>query len=94
MTRIPDISHKHKICVICEGYEDESYFKRLIDLNVWDDSYEFHVVNAKSESNIPARFQDLYQNDRYDIILILCDTDKAHYTKYEEVKKKINDFLG
>lgn len=94
MSILPPIPKKHKICVICEGYEDVHYFKRLIELNVWDESYSFTTVNAKSASNIPARFQNEYQNDRHEIILVFCDTDKYPYREYKQVKKKINDFLG
>ena len=30
MTTLPPVRRKHNICVICEGYEDYHYFKRLI----------------------------------------------------------------
>ncbi len=94
MTALPPVRQKHRICVICEGYEDFHYFNRLISLNLWDTSYSFTPVNAKSASNIPARFQNEYQNDRYEIILIFCDTDKEPYREYAQVKDKINQFLG
>ena len=48
----------------------------------------------KSASNIPARFQNEYQNVRYEIILVFCDTDKEPYREYAQVKEKINRFLG
>ena len=51
-------------------------------------------MNAKSASNIPAMFQDTFQNDRYEIILVFCDTDKAPYREYTQIKKKINSFLN
>ena len=94
MSKIPNIEQRHKICVICEGYEDLHYFQRLLDLNVWNDLYKFSLINAKSASNIPARFQDAYQNNIYEIILIFCDTDKEPYREYAQVKKKINSFLN
>lgn len=94
MPKRPIIDHKHKVCVICEGYEDHAYFKRLLELNIWNKTYDFIPVNAKSASNIFARFQDAFQNDRYEIILIFCDTDKAPYKEYVLTKKKINDFLN
>ena len=94
MDRLPKLSHKHKICVICEGFEDYYYFARLLELNLWNDAYEFVAHNAKSASNIPARFQDDYQNDRYEVVLIFCDTDKAPYKEYTKVKEKINHFLN
>lgn len=94
MSKLPAISRKHKICVICEGNEDFLYFKRLLQLNVWDDAYDFIPINAKSASNIPARFQDTYQNNRYELILVFCDTDKEPYREYSLIKKKINSFLN
>jgi hypothetical protein len=56
--------------------------------------YEFTTVNVKSASNIAAKFQDAFQNDRYDVILVFCDTDKAPYREYVQIKKKINSFLN
>ena len=94
MEQRPVICRKHRICVICEGYEDYAYFKRLTELSVWNSVYHFNLINAKSASNIPARFQDAYQNDRDEIILIFCDTDKAPYKEYANVKRKINEFLN
>ena len=94
MSKLPAINRKHKICVICEGNEDYEYMMRLLQLNVWDDAYDFILINAKSASNIPARFQDAYQNDRYELILVFCDTDKEPYREYTQVKKKINSFLN
>lgn len=94
MSRIPVIDRSHKICVICEGNEDYLYFDRLLQLNVWDKAYSFVPINAKSASNIPARFQDVYQNDRYELILVFCDTDKYPYSQYALVKKKINNILN
>ena len=94
MAKLPALNRKHRICVICEGYEDTYYFKKLSELNVWNEIYEFTSVNAKSASNIPARFQDAFQNDRYEVILIFCDTDKAPYKEYVKIKEKINSFLN
>ena len=94
MSYLPPVRSRHRVCVICEGYEDYHYFKRLMDLNVWDSAYSFTPINVKSASNIPARFQNEFQNNRYEIILVFCDTDKAPYREYNQVKAKINRFLG
>lgn len=94
MTKLPVLDKKHKVCVICEGYEDVAYFNRLLELGVWNSVYEFTPMNAKSASNIPAMFQDTFQNDRHEIILVFCDTDKAPYREYTQIKKKINSFLN
>ncbi len=94
MSKLPVISKKHRICVICEGLEEEVYFNRLMALNVWSPEYEFVPINAKGESNVFARYQDAYNNDAYEMIIIFCDTDKYPYREYALLKKKLNDFFG
>ena len=94
MSNMPYISHNHRVCVICEGLEEEMYFRRLLSLNIWSSTYEFYVINAKGESNIFARFQDAYNNDRYEMIIIFCDTDKSPYREYSLLKKKLNEYFG
>ena len=76
MSRVPIISRKHRVCVICEGMEELVYFKRLLELNVWSTVYEFIPINAQGESRIFARFQDAYNNDNYELVIVFCDTDK------------------
>ena len=89
----PPIIYRHRVCVICEGLEDTEYFNRLLQLNVWrTDIYDFYPINAKSASNIFARYQDAYNNDAYEVILVFCDTDKAPYREYSLIKNKINGF--
>ena len=39
-------------------------------------------------------FQNEFQNDRYEIILVFCDTDKEPYREYSQIKEKINRFLS
>ena len=56
MAKLPVSLQRHSICVICEGNEDYLYFNRLLELNVWSEVYSFYPINAKSASNIPARF--------------------------------------
>ncbi len=50
--------------------------------------------NADGNGNIPARYQDRYQNGSYEIILVFCDTEKKPYEQYEDIKRKINEFHG
>lgn len=95
MSKLPPLKiNQHKVCIICEGNEDYAYIQRLLALNVWDPVYDFYPINAKSESNIFARYQDAYSNGRYEVILVFCDTDKAPHREYMQVKRKINDFHG
>ena len=92
--RLPKISDKHKICIICEGNEEYKYLERLNQLHVWNDIYDISLVNAEGNGNIPARYQDRYQNGAYEVVLVFCDTEKKPYEQYEDIKRKINDFHG
>ena len=96
MTNRPSFlkNNKKKMCLICEGYEEFDYISKLLELNVWSDVYDFSLVNAESNGNISARYQDRYQSDNYDIVLVLCDTDRKPYHDFERIRKKINDIFG
>ena len=90
--KLPKIFDKHKICIICEGNEEYEYLKRLIELKVWNEQYEISLVNAGGNGNIPARYQDRYQNGADELVLVFCDTEKKPYEQYEDIKRKINEF--
>lgn len=92
--RLPVFFDKRKICIICEGDEEYDYLTRLIELNVWSNQYIIDLDNAAGNGNIPARYQDRYQNGSYDIVLVFCDTDKKPYEQYADIKRKINEFHG
>lgn len=92
--RLPKLFDKHKICVICEGTEEYEYLERLKTLKVWDAKYEIILDNAGGNGNIPARYQDSYQNGSYELVLVFCDTEKKPYEQYEDIKHKINEFHG
>ncbi len=92
--RLPDISNKHKVCIICEGNEEYKYLDRLKELKVWSDVYDVALVNAEGNGNIPARYQDRYQNGSYEVVLVFCDTERKPYEQYDDIKRKINDFHG
>ena len=81
-----------RICVICEGYEELEYLECLVLKGVFSNKYEFVFINAKSINTIFSRYQEKYQSDSYSLVLIFCDTDKTPYTKYKEIKEKINKF--
>ena len=59
MARPPLLPAKHSLCIICEGYEEEIYVRHLLDKKLWNSIYDFTVINAKGEGNIPARYQFL-----------------------------------
>jgi hypothetical protein len=87
-------SNGRRICIICEGYEEEEYFKTLVGKAIFSPAYIFLLVNSKSINTISARYQEKYQSNSYDLVLVFCDTDKVPYIKYKELKKKINEFHG
>lgn len=92
--KLPRIFTGSKICVICEGDEEYEYLDKLISLNVWNKKYSFVLENAEGNGNIPARYQDKYQNGSYDLVLVFCDTDKKPYEQYIDIKRKINEVHG
>ncbi len=94
VNRLPQIFTGSKICIICEGDEEYEYLKKLIELDMWSKEYRFQLENAEGNGNIPARYQDKFQNGSYDLVLIFCDTDKKPYEQYVDIKQKINEFHG
>ena len=92
--KLPQIFMGSKICIICEGDEEFEYLERLISLDVWSKKYCFQLENAEGNGNIPARYQDKFQNGSYDLVLIFCDTDKKPYEQYVDIKRKISEFHG
>lgn len=94
MNRLPNISSKRKICIICEGNEEYAYLEKLKSLKVWNELYEVELDNAGGNGNIPARYQDRYQNSTHELVLVFCDTEKKPHEQYEDIKRKINEFHG
>ena len=90
--RLPNYSTKHKICIICEGLEEYKYLERLNSLGVWSDVYDISLVNACGNGNIPARYQDKYQNGFYEVVLVFCDTEKKPHEQYEDIMAGFNAY--
>ena len=93
-SKLPKLSDKHKICIICEGNEEYEYLERLKTLKVWNEQYDISLVNASGNGNIPARYQNRQQNGAEEVVLVFCDTEKKPYEQYEDIKRKINEFHG
>lgn len=93
-SKLPKLLDKHKICIICEGNEEYEYLNRLKELKVWNEQYEISLVNAGGNGNIPARYQDRYQNGTYEVVFVFCDTEKKPHEQYVDIKRKINEFHG
>ena len=58
------------------------------------EQYKFLFVNAYGNGNVPARYQDRYQNGADELVLVFCDTEKKPHEQYEDIKRKINTFHG
>lgn len=91
--RLPKFTDNHKICIICEGNEEYEYLNRLIDLKVWNEQYDISLVNAGGNGNIPARYQDRYQNGADELVLVFCDTEKKPHEQYYDIKKRLMIFM-
>lgn len=92
--KLPSIKSQTKICIICEGDEEYEYLERLKSLEMWNTKYDIILENADGNGNVPARYQDKYQNDSFDLVLMFCDTDRKPYEQYVDIKQKIDDFHG
>ena len=86
--KLPRFFDNHKICIICEGNEEYEYLKWLKNLKVWNEQYDISLVNAGGNDNIPARYQDRYQNGADELVLVFCDTEKKPHEQYEDIKRK------
>ncbi len=93
MGKIPAISQKRKICIICEGFEEDDYMNKLQSLGQWS-SYEIKFDNARGNGNIPARYNALFADGNFDLILVFCDTDELPNEPYDLIKEKINNIFG
>ncbi len=87
--KLPKFLDNHKICIICEGNEEYEYLNRLKNLKIWNEQYDISLVNAGGNGNIPARYQDRYQNGADELVLVFCDTEKKPHEQYEDIKRKI-----
>ena len=92
--KLPSIKSQTKICIICEGDEEYEYLERLRSLEMWNTKYDIVLENADGNGNVPARYQDKYQNDSFDLVLMFCDTYIKPYEQYVDIKQKIDDFHG
>lgn len=93
-SRIPAFHDEKRICIICEGPEEYDYIDRLNKIGVWNNNYIIIPKSADGNGNIPALYQDCFQNDSYDLVLVFCDTEKKPFEQYGEIKRKINIFHG
>lgn len=92
--KIPLINTGKRILIICEGSEEEDYFKRLKECSVWSRDISVKVLNAKSIDAIIAHYQYHYQSGNYALIVVFCDTEKEPYTQFLSLRNSIDEFHG
>lgn len=85
------MTNKPNVLIICEGYEEYEYLEALKNLNLWI-NYNINLINAESNGSIFPIYQFNYQNDEYDLILIMTDTDRPNYNDFILMNNKINSF--
>jgi hypothetical protein len=83
----------HQVCLILEGYEEEYYFKKILDFPCFKGTYEIKQINAKTASNIPAIYQQEYSKNKYAIVLVVCDKDRKP-EQYDRIIEGIDSILG
>lgn len=81
-----------RLCIVCEGYEEFDYIMQIKSLNVWSAEYKIKVKNATSIDKISAVYQNEFQSDSHDLVLVYCDTENPPFDKFETVCRKINRF--
>lgn len=97
MNKFPPFLHGRKfrrsVCLILEGYEEYYYFKKLLTLGVFSPVYDIKLINAKSASSIPAKYQDALASNSSSIVLIVCDRDRTP-REYEGILQGIENIVG
>lgn len=83
---------KRSILILCEGQEEWHYIKKLLSFRFYNsDLYSFaEPINVKGNENLFPRFQNEYNKNRYDIILLFCDGDN-NSIQFQNIKKQIDE---
>lgn len=87
---LPPLKDNKKIYIICEGSEEYDYLNRLKLLNVWSDVYDITLRDAKGNGNLYPIYQNVYQKGNYDLVVIVCDTEKKPHEQFNDICCKVN----
>lgn len=87
---VPPLKDNKKIYIICEGSEEYDYLNRLKILNVWSDVYDITLRDAKGNGNLYPIYQNVYQKGNYDLVVIVCDTEKKPHEQFNDICYKVN----
>lgn len=91
--KLPKFLDNHKICIICEGNEEYEYLNRLKNLKVWNEQYDISLVNAGGNGNIPARYQDRYQNGADELVLVFVIQRRSLTSSMRTLNAKLMSFM-
>lgn len=94
MNRRPKINLGIRVGIVCEGSEETEYLEALEKCNIFSNEYNIGLINARGNGSIFSMYQQAYQTDKFDVIFILCDTEKYPYEQYEQLKNNIDEFYG
>lgn len=87
---LPPLKDNKKIYIICEGSEEYDYLNRLKLLHVWSDVYDITLRDAKGNGNLYPIYQNVYQKGNYDLVVIVCDTEKKPHEQFNDICCKVN----
>ena len=87
---LPPLKDNKKIYIICEGSEEYDYLNQLKLLNVWSDVYDITLRDAKGNGNLYPIYQNVYQKGNYDLVVIVCDTEKKPHEQFNDICCKVN----
>ena len=91
--KLPKFFDNHKICIICEGNEEYEYLNRLKNLKVWNEQYDISLVNAGGNGNIPARYQDRYQNGADNLYLYSAIQKRNRMSSMKTLNVRLMSFM-
>ena len=81
----------HSIGILCEGYEEFDYLTCLKELRIFSNKYRIDLYNVKSLTSLYPRYTDMYNQNKYHLIIIFCDTER-YSQEYQQLKLKIDNF--
>ncbi|MCD8308084.1 MAG: hypothetical protein LUD51_07670 [Clostridia bacterium] len=87
-------SDRLDILIIGEGKEEEGYLKSLGKCRFWSTEFKVKIVSADGIDNIVNTYTDMFRNEQFDLIFIVCDTEKTPekpYEQYLNVRKDLNN---
>ena len=85
---------KISVKFLCEGLEEYHYLQKILSFpNIFSNLYYFpEPTNCKGITNIFPRYQDIFNKNIYDVILIFCDAD-SNSEDFRKLCSKIDNCM-